>query len=94
MPHNSGIDNCGVCMGGNKCVGCDLVPYSKKRRDKCGNCLNEEDENWNSKYIILYIINIKYGTLRILYGRENNQFFILLKNIGLIEYFYQLIIST
>nr|CAD7258242.1 unnamed protein product [Timema shepardi] len=43
----SGQDRCGVCYGGEECVGCDGVVYSGTRFDACGRCLMRDDAAWN-----------------------------------------------
>nr|CAD7429752.1 unnamed protein product [Timema monikensis] len=43
----SGQDRCGVCYGGEECVGCDGVVYSGTRFDACGRCLLRDDAAWN-----------------------------------------------
>lgn len=42
------IDKCGVCSGDNRCISCNAMVIGSKL-DSCGNCLLEDDSNWNSK---------------------------------------------
>ncbi|XP_028391967.1 uncharacterized protein LOC114516639 [Dendronephthya gigantea] len=56
----AGEDACGVCGGDNStCVGCDNVPNSKKKWDRCNNCLDPESPQFNKGCIKLGAISPK-----------------------------------
>ncbi|KAJ4428200.1 hypothetical protein ANN_24215 [Periplaneta americana] len=40
---SEGLDRCNVCLGDNRCVGCDDVVGSNKVADACGACLAPDD---------------------------------------------------
>lgn len=41
------VDRCGVCEGDNRCSSCNEMITGSKL-DSCGNCLLEDDLQWNS----------------------------------------------
>ncbi|XP_047002346.1 uncharacterized protein LOC124619798 [Schistocerca americana] len=54
-PPDTDIDTCGICKGGNRCVGCDGHPGSELKQDGCGHCLPTDDINFNNCTYILTV---------------------------------------